>query len=74
VLLDESRLGYPEHFWLAIGHLAEAESESLEDYPDIAQTIREHRTALIADSNYPFNVVKLIGEIDGVRNTIDSET
>lgn len=43
ILLDESRLGYPFHRWYAIGHLAEAESESLYDYPDLAKDIREIR-------------------------------
>jgi hypothetical protein len=70
-LLDESELGYPEHFWLAVGHLAEAESESLHKHPDIAGAIREARVALIDDKEYPFDILKLIayiGEIEKVEN------
>ena len=47
ILLDESHLGYPHHKWFAIGHLAEAESESLLDYPKLASEIREMRVNLI---------------------------
>ncbi len=43
VLLNETHLGYPSHLWLAIGHLAEAEAEIYEKYPDIAERIRAER-------------------------------
>jgi hypothetical protein len=69
VLLDESRLGYPEHFWLAIGHLAEAESESLKENPDIAYAIREARTALIDEPDYPFDVIDFIRKVSDVAET-----
>lgn len=48
VLLNEASLGYPNHRWLAIGHLAEAESESIKDYPELAKTIRLDRERIIA--------------------------
>jgi hypothetical protein len=47
ILLDESLLGYTEHRWLAVGHLNEAESESLEDYPLFSQKIRCLRIILM---------------------------
>ena len=40
VLLDEAQLGYPNHRWLAVGHLAEAESELLGVAPLVANDIR----------------------------------
>lgn len=49
VLLSESLLGYPEHKWLAIGHLAEASEECLEEFPEIAQAIRQARLELMED-------------------------
>lgn len=47
VLMDESKLGYPHHRWIAVGHLAEAESESLREHPDFSRTIRACRVAIM---------------------------
>src|SRR5512140_3805830 len=47
VLLDEAQLGYPHHRWLAVGHLAEAEAECLDEYPEFAKRIRECRLAVM---------------------------
>ena len=49
--LDESRLGYPAHLWIAIGHLAEAESELIISYPEMAVLLREERKLLEVDAN-----------------------
>ena len=46
VLMKESRLGYTIHKWLAIGHLAEAEEESISKYPELAAKIKEARNAI----------------------------
>jgi hypothetical protein len=68
ILLDESHLGYPHHKWFAIGHLAEAESESLLDYPKLASEIREMRVNLIENKKEPnfddiiIRVCKLSGD------------
>ncbi len=43
VLLDEAHLGYPHHRWLAVGHLAEAESECLDEHEEFARKIRSCR-------------------------------
>ena len=60
MLLDEARLGYPEHLWLAVGHMAEAESEALEMSQELAEEIRNHRTLLIEDHEYEVPVLELI--------------
>lgn len=49
VLLEESELGYPLHFWLAIGHLAEASVELIQDHPELAHEIRNIRIEMMGD-------------------------
>ena len=66
ILMDECRLGYPLHKYLAIGHMAEAESEILGLDPLIALTIREHRKAFEADTGYMVPVMTLIGVISAL--------
>jgi hypothetical protein len=41
--LTEAVLGYPRHFWWGIGHLAEAECESLRENRQVAREIRKVR-------------------------------
>lgn len=53
VLLDESKLGYPFHKWFAIGHLAEAESESRVNWPELAEKIRDFRLEIIRIDKEP---------------------
>jgi hypothetical protein len=43
VLLDEAHLGYPVHRWIAVGHLQEAESESIGWNYEFAKKIRACR-------------------------------
>lgn len=43
VLLEECRSGYPFHRYYVAGHMAEASSESINLFPDIAQRIRDER-------------------------------
>jgi len=62
ILLTESKLGYPEYKWLAIGHLAEAEAEIDAKYPEMAQKIREERLKII-DSGDSDELLGLIVEI-----------
>lgn len=47
VLMSESAKGYPYHKWLAVGHLAEAEDESIDEYPDLTKKIRTLRLAIM---------------------------
>jgi len=68
VLLNESKLGYPIHKWLAIGHLAEAEAEIESKYPKFAQKIREVRLEVESEGESEsilgllINCVKLINK------------
>jgi len=65
VLLDESINGYPEHRWMAVGHVAEAESEIAGLYPDVAKTLRGVRKAMDEDRDYFPDFLPVILEIDG---------
>jgi predicted phosphoribosyltransferase len=47
ILLKESKLGHPNHFWLALGHLAEAEEESMKDHLNFAEYIRKERHKIL---------------------------
>jgi hypothetical protein len=60
VLMEEAKLGYPEHKWLAVGHLGEASAESLQEYPEFSDEIRKHRLAYMKDDNYAVPIVELI--------------
>ena len=43
VLFQEALQGYPQHLWMAIGHLAEGEAESQSAYPAFAGQLRQER-------------------------------
>lgn len=60
VLMEEVKLGYPDHRWIAIGHLAEASAESVADYPKLAALIRRHRVRYMNDEDYVVPVMDLI--------------
>jgi hypothetical protein len=40
-------MGYPMHIWVAVGHLAEAETEACSEFPQLACKIRSIRLALM---------------------------
>lgn len=63
VLLQEAQQGYPEHRWLAIGHLGEAADEIIQALPQVAASIREHRKRLEVDPAYPVPGMLLIEAI-----------
>lgn len=68
VLMLEAEKGYPAHAWLAIGHLAEAEDELLDQHPSIAQSVRAHRllyqeTVISGQKHYSFPGFELIAEL-----------
>lgn len=50
VLQTESSLGYPDHIFLAIGHLAEATEECNGASQELADEIRQYRLMLMSDS------------------------
>jgi hypothetical protein len=62
ILLNESKLGYPSHLWLAIGHLAEAEAEIDGKYHEIALKIREERLK-VEETGDSENLLGIIIEI-----------
>ena len=67
VLADEVRLGYPDHMWLVIGHMAEAESELVKDYLSWASIVREKRLAYMNEAIEP-DFLNLILELTKVAN------
>lgn len=73
VLVNESATGYPLHAWVAVGHLAEAETESLVKYPDLAQQIRKVRLALMGqDGEFePLSLMQLLQEARNVASKIN---
>lgn len=46
------RRGYPHHFFFALGHLAEAEDESVKQFPKLAAWIRDQRLQWQEDAAY----------------------
>ena len=62
VLLYEAFNSYPEHFWLAIGHLAEAEAETQQKFLQFSRKIRLERCKLMDNFDYPINIIALICE------------
>lgn len=73
VLLSETNLGYPQHFWLAMGNLSEAEDEAVKAYPALATKIREYRGKLIAgDKNT--NIMDLIEDASNLASGITVNT
>ena len=60
VLLNETMKGYPEHIWLAIGHLAEAEDEILADSLALATEAREMRVQVMKNPTTRPDLVSLI--------------
>ena len=62
----ESKLGYPSYWILVIGQMAEAESESHIDWPDLANAIRQERTNYMENRNYVPKIMDLINWIDAL--------
>ena len=63
VLFQEALQGYPQHRWLAIGHLAEAEAESQEMCPDFSARLRSERRKAEGGDYIP-NCLSLIVQVD----------
>jgi hypothetical protein len=63
VLLLEKAKGYPEHYWFAMGHLAEAEDELVKDFPEWAAMVRTERMKLQKDRDYKVPFADLINAI-----------
>jgi len=72
VLLNETFQGYPDHRWLAIGHLAEAADELIadKDFEPVAVHLRQERLRLQEDFEYrpllmPY--IEMLSAQDGVE-------
>jgi len=53
-IVCETKKGYPEHYYFAMGHMAEAEDEIVNLYPEVEERIRSQRYAFQEDqSNVP---------------------
>jgi hypothetical protein len=63
ILLSEAKLGYPEHLYLAIGNLSEAEDECLIEHPELAEQIREIRLEIEDDIKEGEKLITLIIDI-----------
>jgi hypothetical protein len=63
ILLHESKQGYPTHFWLAMGHLAEAGDELLRDYREVADNVRNERKLLEDDPLYEIPILDMIDQV-----------
>jgi len=63
VLLQESLQGYPEHRWLAAGHIAEAEAEAMGAFPDIAEMLRQARKRMEQEPEWIPALMPVIEEI-----------
>ena len=65
VLMVEAKMGYPEHKWLAIGHMAEAEAEILERDEPTASYIRGLRKQYEAGEDVKLlEVIRTVSELD----------
>jgi len=53
VALSEVEAGYPAHRLLVIGHLHEASEEAREEYPELADLIRQIRLNYCASGEFP---------------------
>lgn len=65
-LLKELNTGYPAFHWRVIGQLAEAEEETVRDYPELANEIREHRVAWWADHSIIIPFEELFAKLDEI--------
>lgn len=72
VLLTEYHQGYALHLWLAVGHLAEAEAELIERWPEHADYIRQHRILLIAEPTYKVPTLKILEVLCSEAQTMQS--
>lgn len=64
ILEQESRQGYPTHIHYALGHMAEAEAELIQQYPKHAEMIRKERKRLEAFPGAKVNFDALIKTVD----------
>lgn len=69
VLVQEERLGYPLHRWLAAGHMAEASDELILNHPELAMRVRAERLNYMEDSQYVPDLMSIIEDLDLLLGT-----
>jgi len=69
-LMSEAEMGYSEHRFLAIGHMAEASDETILDYPELANMMREER---LKYTECVKNVILAEAEIEIAEETKNSK-
>jgi len=72
--MDEAMLGYPHHKWLAVGHLAEAESELVNKFPELANIIRAERLNYMSNNDYAIDISSLIMLLSAVAGEAETDT
>lgn len=74
-LLHESRADpkYKTHYWLAIGHLAEAEAELMATWAHQAYYIREQRQQLMATPDYKFPTLSILEALCAEAEAVSSD-
>jgi hypothetical protein len=65
--MHEVRKGYPEHFWLVVGHMAEAEDEMMGYSEEFANKIRDQRVKYQLEKDYEVPIMDLIEEIGNLE-------
>ena len=73
ILTNEARMGYPIHFWYAVGHLAEASDELLAVFPKEAEDIREERLKYQKSPEYSIPYDKLIKHLTSLEHVLTEE-
>lgn len=63
---------YEWHRWIAMGHLAEAEAEALESWPNLATTIRNARIGYF-DDNERIDFKSIFDDIDDIIKSEDAD-
>jgi len=68
ILYLEALQGYPEHRYLAIGHIAEAAEEILEYSLTMATEFRELRKRIESEEQADFPIIFILGQIEDLES------
>ena len=71
ILLQEAQLGYPSYVHYAFGHLAEAESESIDAWPELATRIRTERLQIQRGNAGGVDMASLIEDVSARLSETD---
>ena len=69
---EEVPMGYPKYIYRVMGHLAEASRESVSEYPELANAIRDHRLALLEDREHRIPYQGLLHYTDTLLACLDA--